>query len=84
MAKLVECVPNFSEGNNKEVRERTEGLRGGQCRGADGWAAPAEGLCRQHLLSDSALPPLKCCALFPAWLMLKMPKGGPCSLLAPW
>lgn len=29
MAKLVECVPNFSEGNNKEVREYVEGLRGG-------------------------------------------------------
>jgi len=28
MAKLVECVPNFSEGNNKEVRS-AEGLRGG-------------------------------------------------------
>lgn len=29
MAKLVECVPNFSEGNNKEVSEHAEGLQGG-------------------------------------------------------
>ena len=29
MAKLVECVPNFSEGNNKEVREHMEWLGGG-------------------------------------------------------
>lgn len=54
MAKLVECVPNFSEGNNKEVSGRAEGLRGGRCQGADGWAAPVEGLCRQHLLPYSA------------------------------
>lgn len=66
MAKLVECVPNFSEGNNKEVRESEEGLTGGQCWGADGWAALAERPCRQHLLPDSALPSLKCCAAFPA------------------
>lgn len=65
MAKLVECVPNFSEGNNKEVREREEGLRGGRCRGAGGWAALVEGPCRQRLLQGSALPPLKCCAAFP-------------------
>ncbi|NXT84957.1 FTCD cyclodeaminase, partial [Zapornia atra] len=55
MAKLVECVPNFSEGVNKEVRGREEELRGGWatpgsgCLGClDGGAtqaAPAAGLC---------------------------------------
>lgn len=36
MAKLVECVPNFSEGCNKEVR-----IGDGMRRGAGSWACLA-------------------------------------------
>lgn len=35
MAKLVECVPNFSEGNNKEVRGCVEGWVTPGCRWLD-------------------------------------------------
>lgn len=37
MSRLVECVPNFSEGNNQEVRGPWERGRLGAAQGAQVW-----------------------------------------------
>lgn len=62
MAKLVECVPNFSEGNNKEVRGCVEGLRGGRCWGVDSWAAQAAPTARPCLAPSEVLSTFPCLA----------------------
>lgn len=79
MAKLVECVPNFSEGNNKEVREYMEGLRGGWHRGADSQVSPCRTVptARLYHASFAAL----CTSHYLA--STKMPKGSLSSLMAP-
>lgn len=65
MAKLVECVPNFSEGNNKEVRDCVEGWVMPGCRWLDCpseaavQAAPAARFC---LASFKALCTFTCLA----------------------